>query len=75
MENDSVSKVALLISLGVEISLSIVIPLVMGILAGKFLDNKLNTSPILLITLIILGLAVSGYQTYRLITPYLKEKK
>ncbi|MFH0791937.1 MAG: AtpZ/AtpI family protein [bacterium] len=75
MSNSSVNHVLSLLSLGIEISLSVVIPLLGGIVIGKFLDNKLNSSPVLLIVLIILGLVVSGYQIYRLIAPYLRGKK
>ena len=75
MKNSSMGRVLFLLSLGIEISLSVVIPLLVGIAIGQFLDNKLNTSPGLLIVLTILGLVVSGYQIHHLVAPYLGEKK
>jgi F0F1-type ATP synthase assembly protein I len=40
---------------------------VLGFLVGSWLDRKLGTEPILLIVLLLVGLAASGRETYKLI--------
>jgi cyanate permease len=40
---------------------------VLGFLAGSWLDRKLGTDPILLTVLLLVGLAASGRETYKII--------
>ncbi len=44
-----------------------------GILGGRWLDGKLNTSPLWLLLGLLLGLLVAGYGTYRMMRPFLKD--
>lgn len=43
--------------------------IVLGVLAGLWLDSKLNTEPILVIVGLFLGLAVAFYGVYRMLLP------
>jgi F0F1-type ATP synthase assembly protein I len=40
---------------------------IVGYLIGDWLDNKLDTSPYLMIVLIVLGFVASGKETYKLL--------
>jgi ATP synthase protein I len=46
--------------------LTIVIPIVIGAFAGKFLDGKLNTGPLFILLGLLLGLIAGVYGAYRL---------
>ena len=43
--------------------------IVLGVFGGLWLDDKLNTSPILVIVGLILGIIVAFYGVYRMILP------
>ena len=45
---------------------------VLGILGGTWLDNKLGTSPLFILSGILLGLAVAFYGVYRMLVPLLE---
>ena len=48
----------------------VAIAILLGVLGGLWLDDKLGTEPIFLITGIILGLVVAGYGTYSAFKPF-----
>ncbi|MBI3954809.1 AtpZ/AtpI family protein, partial [Candidatus Gottesmanbacteria bacterium] len=49
------------LELASNLGFTIAIPIVIGAVLGSFLDNKLNTSPKLTLSLIMLGLFISFY--------------
>ncbi len=49
--------------------------IVLGVLAGLWLDNKWNTKPILVIVGLILGIAIAFYGVYRMIIPNINNKR
>jgi len=49
--------------------------IVLGVWGGLWLDSKLNTSPILVIVGLILGIVVAFYGTYRMILPNINKKR
>ncbi len=49
--------------------------IVLGVLAGLWLDNKWNTKPILVIVGLILGIAIAFYGVYRMILPNISNKR
>lgn len=48
--------------------------IVLGVLGGLWLDNKFNTTPILVIVGLILGVVVAFYGVYRMILPNIGRK-
>jgi F0F1-type ATP synthase assembly protein I len=46
--------------------------IVLGIVGGRWLDEKLGTAPLFFIIGLIIGLAVAGYGTYNMIKPFLQ---
>jgi len=50
------------------------ISILLGVLGGLWLDNKLDTKPIFIIIGLILGLIVAFYGVYRILSPLLKNK-
>jgi len=48
--------------------------IVLGVAAGLWLDSKLNTSPILVIIGLILGVIVAFYGVYQMLLPFLHNK-
>ncbi len=48
--------------------------IVLGIFAGLWLDNKLNTGPLFMIGGLLVGLAVAIYGVYRMIQPLMSNK-
>jgi len=49
--------------------------IVLGVLAGLWLDSRLNTEPILVIVGLILGVAVAFYGVYQLLLPLIGNKR
>ncbi len=49
--------------------------IVLGVLGGLWLDGKFNTSPILVIVGLILGVAVAFYGVYRMVLPNINRKQ
>ena len=43
--------------------------IVLGVFAGLWLDSKLNTSPILVIVGLILGIVIAFYGVYQMLLP------
>ncbi len=49
--------------------------IVLGVVAGLWLDNKFNTQPILVIVGLILGVIVAFYGVYRMILPNISKRQ
>ena len=49
--------------------------IVLGVVAGIWLDNRLNTGPALAIAGLLIGIAVAFYGVYQMLIPLLKAKK
>ena len=49
--------------------------IVLGVVVGLWLDSKLNTEPILVIVGLILGIIVAFYGVYRMLLPFLSNKR
>ncbi|MFH1648052.1 MAG: AtpZ/AtpI family protein [Chloroflexota bacterium] len=49
--------------------------ILLGTLAGLWLDNKLNTRPLLMIGGLLAGLAVAIYGVYQMIRPLMSDKQ
>jgi ATP synthase protein I len=46
-----------------------------GVLLGHWLDGKLNTTPILLLVGLVLGLVAAFWGVYQMLVPFIKENK
>ena len=49
--------------------------IVLGVVAGLWLDSRLNTSPALGIAGLVLGILVAFYGVYRMLLPIMRNKK
>jgi F0F1-type ATP synthase assembly protein I len=49
--------------------------IVLGVVAGRWLDSVLNTKPTLVIVGLILGIVVAFYGVYRMILPNINKKQ
>ncbi len=49
--------------------------IVLGVFVGLWLDNKFNTTPILVIVCLILGVIIAFYGVYRMILPNIDKKQ
>lgn len=49
--------------------------IVLGVFAGLWLDSKLNTSPILVIVGLVLGIVVAFYGVYQMLLPLIGNKQ
>ncbi len=48
--------------------------ILLGVLGGLWLDNKLHTRPIMVIVGLLLGIIVAFYGVYRMILPNINQK-
>ncbi len=48
--------------------------ILLGMLAGLWLDNKFNTKPLFVVAGLILGIIVAGYGVYRMLLPFISNK-
>ena len=62
-----------LMAIGIDMGFSIAIPMTVGTLLGVYLDKRLDTAPVLTLTLLFLSVIGSVYSMYRLITKELKK--
>ena len=51
------------------------ISIVLGVVIGLWLDNKLDTGPVFMIAGLILGVIVAGYGVYRMLLPLFDNKQ
>lgn len=49
--------------------------IVLGVFAGLWLDSKLNTSPILVIVGLVLGIVIAFYGVYQMLLPLIGNKQ
>lgn len=49
--------------------------ILLGVLAGLWLDNKLNSAPIWVIVGLFLGLVIAFYGVYRMLLPFMDNKQ
>lgn len=49
--------------------------IVLGVLGGRWLDDKLHTSPLLVIVGLLLGIFAAFYGLYKMILPNLNQKR
>jgi F0F1-type ATP synthase assembly protein I len=49
--------------------------IVLGVFAGLWLDSKLNTSPILVIAGLVLGIVIAFYGVYQMLLPLIGNKQ
>ena len=49
--------------------------IVLGVAGGLWLDDRLNTSPILVIVGLILGVVIAFYGVYRMVLPNINKKQ
>ena len=49
--------------------------IVLGVVGGLWLDGKFNTTPILVIVGLILGVVIAFYGVYRMILPNINRKQ
>lgn len=51
------------------------ISILLGVLAGSWLDSRLSTKPLFVIAGLILGIIVAFYGVYRMVLPLLRDKQ
>ncbi len=49
--------------------------ILLGVLGGQWLDNKLNSEPIWVIVGLLLGLVIAFYGVYRMLLPFMGNKR
>ena len=49
--------------------------LLLGVIAGLWIDNKFDTKPIFMMIGLFLGLIVAGYGVYQMLLPLLRNKQ
>ena len=49
--------------------------ILLGVVAGLWLDNKLNSEPIGVIVGLLLGLIIAFYGVYRMVLPFMSNKR
>ena len=52
----------------------IAVSIILGVLAGRWLDSKLNSEPLWLIVGLIIGIVVAFYGVYTMLRPFLGNK-
>ena len=51
------------------------ISILLGVLGGLWLDNRLDTKPLFVIVGLIFGLIVAGYGVYQMLLPLIRNKQ
>ena len=49
--------------------------IVLGVFAGLWLDNRLNTEPLFILLGLVLGIIVAGFGVYQMLLPLLRNKQ
>jgi F0F1-type ATP synthase assembly protein I len=49
--------------------------IILGVVGGLWIDNKFNTSPVLVIVGLILGVIIAFYGVYRMILPNINKRQ
>ena len=71
MDNDKSRGVLQLLGVGWYVAAA----LILGLLGGRWLDNQLGTSPLLLLIGLCVGVALAFYGVYRMLAPILNKTK
>jgi ATP synthase protein I len=71
-ENETGHSLSQALGLGSQLGFNIALPLIAGILAGRYLDQWLNTHGVFLIIFLLAALFVGGYNFYRVIMRNIK---
>ncbi len=74
-KNNNNAKFLYAISFAWQLGFFIIIPLVLCVLIGFWLDNKFQTSPFCLLGSIVIALFFTIYDTYKILLPLLNNKK
>ena len=48
--------------------------IVLGIVAGLWLDNRLDTKPVFILVGLVLGIVVAAYGVYQMLLPLIKNR-
>ncbi len=51
-----------------EVGVTVAVSILIGLIAGQWLDERFQTSPLFLLLGLLLGLASAGYSLYRLLS-------
>lgn len=70
-KNNSLANLSLITYIGVHMT----VPIVAGLFAGQWIDNRLNTTPIFLFVFIILGVVVAFMNLFKVATKDMPSKK
>ncbi len=73
-DKDTGSNLARALGLGSELGFNIALPLVAGILTGRYMDKWMGTHGIMLVIMLLLALIIGGYNFYRVISRVLQWK-
>ena len=49
--------------------------ILLGVVAGLWLDNRFDTKPLFVVAGLILGIIVAGYGVYRMLLPLINDKQ
>ncbi len=71
---DAPVTLARALGLGTELAFNIVVPLVLGIWLGAWLDKRLQTSGLCLISMMLLGLLVGAINFFRVLSRFVQWK-
>lgn len=61
------------LTLGIKLGFTVAIPLLILLLVGRYLDKHFQTSPIFLLSGLLISLIFSFYGLYKLLNPLLKD--
>ena len=64
------TKIEVGYSQAINVSIELITGIALGAISGYFLDNWLNTKPLMIIILIIVGTAVGFYNAFKTIKKY-----
>lgn len=53
----------------------VAISIILGVVGGRWLDDKLNSEPVFLIVGLLLGIVVAFYGVYIMLRPLMKDKQ
>lgn len=53
----------------------VAISIILGVVGGRWLDDKLNSEPVFLIVGLLLGIVIAFYGVYIMLRPLMKDKQ
>ncbi|MFZ3054995.1 MAG: AtpZ/AtpI family protein [Minisyncoccales bacterium] len=60
--------------MGGQLGLMIALPMVLTVALGVWIDKKMNTFPIFLVVMILLGMGLTIVNVYKFIIPFLEKR-